>query len=652
MSLFNRSLTAAAASVAATAAEPISQEENPAPDAPTPMEPAPEGMPVPEEEPAAPAPVDPSKDPLDKVVGDDDGGEAAPEQQAAIVAEGAEQVAEVVQEAPVAQEAPVVQEGEAVALESATAVVPEEPAADATLVAEAPVEETPAAVEATPITAEAPVEEPALEAIETTVVAEEPVATEALAAAALSQAEADASLEAATPVQEEVVQEEAPVVQEAEVSQEEVVPEATPTTELPVQVEETPVAEATPALEMVEEVQPTENLGNITSESIPADTTLQAPAGGEVEDLQHLDRTIVAELDIPAITGKIRRSPSSKTAAVLVHSDRMNVVGRRTADLINGLQSLEMVLAFTKVAQAHQLSAPLVAAFRATPGFDAAVKNFPATALFNIVPEHASSANNQTGLESFNDTASSMTDDVKAKTQALVDAFKMVLDNLGTTVDNLRPQVEDDKAALDDSDVTDEVMATLPVFTLSNVAFTDILNKLDVNLRAVDIFNVDDLRAHPEKLPEQIDAISALVADIGDVLGLELGTYGLGEINKAEAYEPTNGDFGSKEITKSSLTFYLEHSLAILDVLKVIADRKDDVIDAVSAAVADVPEAVESNDVTYGCIEHVTLLSCYATLVTKLVREAIVTITMVLTAVDAVLDIDTGDVTEVEAVAE
>ena len=346
----------------------------------------------------------------------------------------------------------------------------------------------------------------------------------------------------------------------------------------------------------------------------------------------------------------IVRAAGSKAHATLHRFDQIRKHDRHVLSLQKVLNDFRMILAFSQVAKDHNLSSPVVAAFRATPGFTQAVKNFPDTALYNIVPEHTSSASNVTGLESLSEATTQSVESMRMNAQQVVASFIDVLTGLDNTVNTLQEQIEEDKDALGSSDVTDEVLATLPTHTLSHQAFTEIFTKLEEHLQSVDVFNVDELKANPEKIKVEIDGLRALVDDIGHVVGIRLDENGLCEADRNEIYEPSPGDFNEKDITKAGLIFYLDKANTVLDSLKAIAAHKNELQAVLEEASVNVPDSIESDDVTYGCIDHLTLLSSYTTFVTKLIRESVMIVSMLLATVDTVLDVDSGmnEITEAE----
>ena len=354
------------------------------------------------------------------------------------------------------------------------------------------------------------------------------------------------------------------------------------------------------------------------------------------------DLEVTGQTEVTSQLAAFKRPASAKAYQLINQLDQSRRYDRTLQALHTSLDQLQLVANFSQVARERNLSAPLVAAFRAVPSFDTALENFPSQDLFNIVPEHTTTPNNVLGLEALDTATVASVDNLSTKASDLSDAFASTLASLNVTVQNLMDQLRDDREDLDNSDVTDEVMKTLPVHTVSNEAFTTLLIEIERCLRSIDVFSADELRANPDQIKNEIEGIQALTTNLGKVLGLGVSEHGLVEADKGDDYQPSPGSFAEKSLTKSGLVFLLSKADSILDALKTIADRKDDFIAAVNSEVTDMPAPLNSDDVRYGKVEHVTLMSNYTTLVTKLVREAVLVVSMLLSTVDAVLDIDDG----------
>jgi hypothetical protein len=387
----------------------------------------------------------------------------------------------------------------------------------------------------------------------------------------------------------------------------------------------------------------------ITTESavesmIHEETTSEAPATEVFSQVDEAGASIEQDTS-DAVVGQtmtFKRPASAKTYQVINQLDRFRRHDRCVQALHTSLDQLQLVTSLAQVAKERNLSEPLVAAFTAVPGFSAALESFPSQDVFNVIPEHSTTPNNVLGLEAFDTATTASLGTLATRTTDMVNAFGATLNGLTVTVDSLMGQLHDDREDLDRSDMTNDVMQDLPVMTMSKDAFATVLDNIEQHLRAVETFSSDQLRANPEQIKNEVEGIQNLVTQLGQVLGLAMGDHGLVESDKGGDYQPSPGSFGDKQIDKEGLVFLLSKADSVLDALKAIAERKDDLVAAMSAEAGDMPTALDSDDVTYGCTEHVTLMSCYSTYVTKLVREAVLSVSMLLSTVDSVLDINDG----------
>jgi hypothetical protein len=383
-----------------------------------------------------------------------------------------------------------------------------------------------------------------------------------------------------------------------------------------------------------------------TQEATALEQTAEAPAAviepsSDLTQDATIENTISQEGNLSTTVAQVR-PPLAIMTASLNQLQTIAAHDRAAQHLQAGVRDLEMVTAFAKVARDHNMSSTLAAAFNATPGFNQAVKAFPGTELYNIVPEHQTSAMNAAGLEAFDVSTVAAVDTLKDRAVALTTAFANVFTNLGEVADQFLVQVRSDKAALEALDVADEVVSTLPVNTISDDAFTQVFTKLEDQIAAVDKFDDNDLRAAPQQIAAEVAGLESLAGDIGPVLGMKLTAGGLEQADKAADFLPTQGTFGDKALTKDGLVFHLAKAESLMESVKGLADRSAELTAAADAAANDMPSQANSDDVHYGSIEHVTLLSCYTTLATKLVQEAVLATTMALQAADGVLNVDGG----------
>lgn len=337
-----------------------------------------------------------------------------------------------------------------------------------------------------------------------------------------------------------------------------------------------------------------------------------------------------------------QRSSYPKTHLVVDQMVTLNNTDIQVRNLHHHLDMQRMIHSFTQVTQDHALSKHVVATMRATPGFELAVTTFPEPALFNAIPEHKSSAKQAMGLESLTTAAAEASDTISGQASLMVNTFDRGLSGIGVTATEMKSQLTDSAAALSSSDVTEEVLATLLVSSLSEASLNLTFTKLNENLKGIELFNVDELRSNPERLVQEITGLQNIVAEVGGILGLELTQSGLTDAERGNDYIPTQGSFAEKSLTKTGLELLVYQADGLMDTVNELSLKRDDIVAALHAECGNMPESLVSDDAVYGCVDHVTLVSCYVTLVSKLVAESFVATSRLLGTLDAVLDIDTG----------
>lgn len=342
----------------------------------------------------------------------------------------------------------------------------------------------------------------------------------------------------------------------------------------------------------------------------------------------------------------------SKTHMLISHFDTYDALNRRVDDLRQCLKNIQMIETFGEIATEHNLSAPVVATMRAVPGFVEAVTNFPESKLFNIIPEHKSSVNQIAGLEALGMAQSDNANDLSERAKAVVSTMESVIGSIDEVAEIFQVQLASDKTRLESIDLPEDALVHIPVFTMSEEGFTKFFGMLEHYLKEVSVFNVDDLYANPGKLREEIDSLTDIVGDLGDALGITISEYGVHEKDKSEEFASSASTFGEKGITKQALTAYVGRAYDLCDVLKGIATRKDDLINALYKACDEMPTSFNSSEDEYGANEHFVLLSCYVTLTTKLVRESVVLISRLLTTVDSIIELDNQKVDAPVAVSQ
>lgn len=321
--------------------------------------------------------------------------------------------------------------------------------------------------------------------------------------------------------------------------------------------------------------------------------------------------------------------------------EQMHSIPQRVAAVQQTLNQAQMIDAYNAVALEHGFSAPLVAVMRATPGFPAAVKNFPESSLFNIVPEHQSSVRQSMGLESLVEAQGETVDYLTQSANGVVAAVGEMLEGLEETATDFHSQLAEDKASIEMSALSDDAIAVMVVNSMSAEGFDKLFVALEHHLGQIEVFDVDHLRANPEQIQQEIEGLTALVAEHGLTLGLDISEYGLTEGARDDVFTASAGTFAEKGLDKATIVFYLDRAAGLCDQLNGIGQRKMDLIAGLESAVAELPEKLNSDEVTYGANEHMTLFGCYATLVSKVVRESIVLTSRLLTTVDGVVEAST-----------
>lgn len=337
-----------------------------------------------------------------------------------------------------------------------------------------------------------------------------------------------------------------------------------------------------------------------------------------------------------------QRAVSSKLSQTLTQSDGLRRLDRRTASLRERLAQADMVASLSAVATEHSLSAPLVAAFHATPGFEQAVQNFPAANLYDVYPEHNNSANNIAGLESFGAAQSAAVDLIRTSATDVVAAFTNVLSLSGNTIAVLQKQIAADRLALEASDVTDDVLETLQVTSVADTTYNQTFILLQDLLQTVEPFNTDTLRAFPQNIKDEVEGLESLITQAGPTLGLEMSDYGLQETDRGEATQSTTGTFSDLGLTKAGLIFHLDQASAVLEKAAEITARHEEMAAALNEEVSTMPTQLNGDDVTFGASDQCRFLMSHTKLTTALVNESILMASTLLTAVDAALDIDAG----------
>lgn len=305
--------------------------------------------------------------------------------------------------------------------------------------------------------------------------------------------------------------------------------------------------------------------------------------------------------------------------------------------LYDKLEQKILVNALSNVAREYSLSAPLVAVMKAIPNLSTALESFPDTSLFNILPETKQSHRQLMGLESLGATCTAIGDDSQAKMWNVIDKFSKVVYELNDKLPILIQRVDNAKADLNSTEIPEEVMAVLPVTTLSDEAFNEALTMVEEYLGKVGVFDASDLRAHPEKLKEQIDELVDMTGDMGRILGIAMDNDALVASDKGPDFVATQGTFSEKNISKSSIQFYLDKISSMLQDMSLIVEKRNDIVDALQSESKDLPDQDGSDEAVYGCDAHLKLMGCYVMLVSKLIEETMVLVSRVTGLVDTVV---------------
>lgn len=316
------------------------------------------------------------------------------------------------------------------------------------------------------------------------------------------------------------------------------------------------------------------------------------------------------------------------------------------------LRQVHMVNNFGQVIEEHSVSAPIIATMRAVPEFEAAVTNFPESTIYNQVPVHRSDEKYTMAMESFGEIAESKIGGLITATGKLAESVDNVI-ALGSKLGaSLKSQIQRDRLTLETSDVVDEEIFNLQTTSLSDDALGQVFVGLESYYDTIAPFNVDNLRAHPEHISQELDGLSTMVATLGPILGIELSANGLEDAPKDADFTPSDGSFEQKGFSKAALLFALDRADSLCDNLIALSDRREEFKTAFENEAKDVPETLESDDVTYGANEHVTLMCCYANMVTNMVRETAVVATNLLSAIDPITDLIEAGEAEISQVVD
>lgn len=316
------------------------------------------------------------------------------------------------------------------------------------------------------------------------------------------------------------------------------------------------------------------------------------------------------------------------------------------------LRQVQMINNFGQVIEEHSVSAPIIATMRAVPEFEAASSNFPDATLYNQVPSHRTSERYTAAMESFGEIAETKINGLMTSTADLAQSVVSLIDATETIGNGLKSQILQYRLALESSDITDDEIFLLQTNSITDDAFGQVLAGLEGFYDTASPFNVDTLRANPEQLAQELEGLSAFSTELGQTLGFTLTDTGLEESAKGSDFMPTQGDFEQKGFSKAGLLFTLDRLDSLCDNVMSLSARRDEFVNAIVNEAKDIPESLNSDDVTYGATEHVTLMCCYATMLSKSIKETVNLTSDLLMAIDPILDsIESGEAA-IESIAE
>lgn len=330
---------------------------------------------------------------------------------------------------------------------------------------------------------------------------------------------------------------------------------------------------------------------------------------------------------------------SPKTHTVTQTLSQFDLVQHRLRQAQQLLGQYQMIVAFKSVADTHALSAPMVATMRATPGFLEAADRFPEPTLFNAHPEHKSSARHAVGMESLNEAEISTITQIDQSMDQTANAFTQSLMSLPLTATSLKAQIAHARQVLDQTELTDEVLASVPTLTLTEMAYTDGLNKLTECLSQMSVFDVSDLIANPEQKMEELQGLDAAVESLGGLLGLGLNQQGLVDIERTDDYQLKASSFGTESMTKVALEHFLVSADALLDQVEGIAQRETEFSEGLQVAITQMPEQLEGSDTVYGKLDHLCLMGSYINFNSKALSTSLQLVSQLLGTVDSALDV-------------
>jgi hypothetical protein len=401
----------------------------------------------------------------------------------------------------------------------------------------------------------------------------------------------------------------------------------------------TPADATPPAGDPVVEpaAEPAVDAPAIAPESTPATPTEAAPKSDPN------DMSATADATPPAaetIALRVRKSPAMFDVAQVYQA--FGRLDQTTAALSTQTRNLETVAALKTVLSEQPLSAPLVTALEALPGFAEIAPNFPSSSLFNVIHEPKVSVNQQLGMESLSIGENAVFGSLTASAATVSTTFGAALESIGAVAVTMKAQFEADMVALESSDVTDDVMMHISAVSLSQADMTDLLAQLTTIVQTVTPFNADDMRSHPQNLAAEVIALAEVVGVSGSVLGLKLSDSGLVATDKDARFVASEATLGERGIGRDDLNAFLTQGAALCDQLIAVSEQKESLVTALATESQSIPATLNSDDVTFGAVDHVALMQSYVGLTSAAVRETMNAVALVQGLANAVLDLDGG----------
>lgn len=316
-----------------------------------------------------------------------------------------------------------------------------------------------------------------------------------------------------------------------------------------------------------------------------------------------------------------------------IQSNRFN---SSIAHLKDAAVQIEMIDNYKKVIEDHPLSAPVIAVMHATPGFDEAVSDFPEPSLYNVIPEHKSSARFGVAVEALSVAVDGGTTAVTNAINEVVIDFDKALDAASYQVPLFQKHLDDARMYLSKTEMTDDILTDMSFKTMSNEAFVNTFNALDEQLGNITTFDTSAINETPSMLKQEIDGMSVLVGNVGGIFGISTYSYGLKHSDKDEMYQTVETCFSAHDHSMTSLAVLIDKASMVVDKLGALTERRRELVDALYAHNQIMPTVTTGNEETYGMTDHIALVSSYVVMTVKLVDETIGTVSRLITLINGI----------------